>query len=497
MKSFKVFYLASMGFLTKNFKERIYIMELKAQSEYKLTMQEKVGYSMGDLACNLIYTTVCTYLLFFYTNVYGLGAEVVATMFLVVRVMDAIVDPIVGTFVDKHTYKHGKFRPYLLYGAIPFAILGILCFSTPLFDDSLKIIYAYATYVGLSLVYTTINIPYGALTAAMTRDNKEIVSLTSIRMLCANFGGVLVAFGVPVLVTMISGSYTGEDSRYGWQVTMGVFSVVGALLLLYCFSNTNERVKIDPQNDENVKFVDVIHQFKVNRPLVILSLFFIILFGMMAVMNSIGAYFITYNCARPDLMQWYGLLGSIPAFFLLPLVPFFNELVGKIRLLIISLCLGVFGAVLTYFIPADNITAILIARFISSCGIIVAGGFMWALIPETIEYGEYKTGKRLSGMIYAIIGFFFKFGLALGGIIPGFMLARFGYIANQVQTPEALEGILLTTTIIPIVFLIIAIIDISFYNLDDKKYKEIIEVLESRKLNEAVHITETKNSVTL
>jgi GPH family glycoside/pentoside/hexuronide:cation symporter len=122
---------------------------------------------------------------------------------------------------------------------------------------------------------------------------------------------------------------------------------------------------------------------------------------------------------------------------------------------------------------------------------------MWALIPETIEYGEYKTGKRLSGMIYAIIGFFFKFGLALGGIIPGFMLASFGYVANQTQTPEALEGILLTTTIIPIVFLIIAIVDISFYNLDDKKYKEIVEVLESRKLNEDVHITETKNSVTL
>ena len=106
---------------------------------------------------------------------------------------------------------------------------------------------------------------------------------------------------------------------------------------------------------------------------------------------------------------------------------------------------------------------------------------MWALIPETIEYGEYKTGKRLSGMIYAIIGFFFKFGLALGGIIPGFMLAHFGYVANQVQTPEALSGILITTTLIPIVFLIVAIVDISFYNLDDKKYKDIIQVLENRK----------------
>ena len=453
---------------------------MEALKNYKLSMREKTGYAMGDLACNLIYTTVCTYLLFFYTNVFGLPAEVVATMFLIVRVMDAIVDPIVGTFVDKHTFKYGKFRPYLLYGAFPFAVLGILCFSTPSLSEGASIIYAYATYIGLSLVYTTINIPYGALTAAMTRDNKEVVSMTSIRMLCANLGGLIVSFGIPVFVTMISGSYTGEESRFGWQVTMGLYSVIGALLLLYCFSQTKERVQIDPSNDEKLSFTDVFKQFKVNRPLVVLSLFFIILFGMMAVMNSIGTYFITYNCDRPDLIQWYGLIGTIPAFFLLPLVPTFNKLIGKINLLKVSLILGIIGCAITYVVPAENITLVLIARFIGSCGIIVAGGFMWALIPETIEYGEYKTGKRLSGMIYAIIGFFFKFGLALGGIVPGFMLAHFGYVANAVQTPEALEGILITTTIIPIIFLAVALIDISFYGLDDKRYHEIVTELERR-----------------
>jgi len=142
------------------------------------------------------------------------------------------------------------------------------------------------------------------------------------------------------------------------------------------------------------------------------------------------------------------------------------------------------GCIVTYLVPAENITLVLIARFIGSCGIIVAGGFMWALIPETIEYGEYKTGKRLSGMIYAIIGFFFKFGLALGGIVPGFMLARFGYVANQVQTPEALQGILLTTTLIPLLFLAVAFIDICFYGLDDARYHEIVTELESRHAQE-------------
>lgn len=449
-------------------------------NNYKIGMREKIGYSMGDLACNLIYATVCSYLLFFYTNVYGLPAEIVATMFLVVRVMDAVMDPIVGTFVDKHNWKYGKFRPYLLYGALPFAVLGILCFTTPDFADNVKIIYAYATYIGLSLVYTTINIPYSALTAAMSRDNKEVVSITSIRMFCANLGGFIVSFGIPVLVTMISGSYTGEESRVGWRITMGLYSVIGALLLLYCFSQTKEHVKVDPSNDEKLQFIDVFKQFKVNRPLVVLSVFFIIIFGMSAVMNSIGTYFVTYNCNRPDLIQWYGFLGTIPAFIFLPMVPKLNKILGKINLLRIFLVLGIVGCIVTYIVPSQNITAVFIARFIGATGVIVAGAFMWALIPETIEYGEYKTGKRLSGMIYAIIGFFFKFGLALGGIVPGFMLASFGYVANQPQTVQALNGILITTTLIPILFLIIAFVVISFYGLDDKKFKEILAVLESR-----------------
>ena len=190
---------------------------MEALKNYKLSMREKTGYAMGDLACNLIYTTVCTYLLFFYTNVFGLPAEVVATMFLIVRVMDAIVDPIVGTFVDKHTFKYGKFRPYLLYGAFPFAVLGILCFSTPSLSEGASIIYAYATYIGLSLVYTTINIPYGALTAAMTRDNKEVVSMTSIRMLCANLGGLIVSFGIPVSLLRESCNAYGDSDECNFK----------------------------------------------------------------------------------------------------------------------------------------------------------------------------------------------------------------------------------------------------------------------------------------
>ncbi len=160
----------------------------------QVSMYEKSGYASGDLACNLIYTTVSTYLLFFYTDVYGLSAAAAGTMFLIVRIIDALADPFIGTLVDRTNSRFGRFRPYLLFGAFPLAVLAILCFTTPDFSDTGKLIYAYITYVGLSLTYTAINVPYGALTSAMTRDNQEVVSITSVRMVFANLGGLIVSF---------------------------------------------------------------------------------------------------------------------------------------------------------------------------------------------------------------------------------------------------------------------------------------------------------------
>ena len=171
-------------------------------TDIKLPWRQKFGWATGDFAQNLIYTTISTYLLFFYTNVYGLPAADAATMFLIVRLIDAINDPIVGTFIDKHTTRFGKYRGYLLYMGLPLAVLAMLCFYVPDFSQMGKLVYAYVTYVGLSVIYTTVNIPYGSLNAAMTRNNKELVSMSSIRMFLANMGSLTVSFGVPVCVNL-------------------------------------------------------------------------------------------------------------------------------------------------------------------------------------------------------------------------------------------------------------------------------------------------------
>ncbi|AGF56006.1 GPH family glycoside/pentoside/hexuronide:cation symporter [Clostridium saccharoperbutylacetonicum] len=451
------------------------ISQATSKVSEKITLKEKMGYATGDLACNFIYQTVSSFLLFFYTDVFGISAVAAGFMFLIVRMIDAVMDPLIGTIVDKTNTKYGRFRPYLLYGAFPFAGVAILCFTTPGFSDPMKLVYAYITYTLLSITYSVVNIPYAALTSAITQDNKEVVSLTSVRMLFSNIGGLIVSFGVPLLAGIFTNA-TGKTST-GWQITMSIMGVLGALLLIYCFMNTKERVQINHSEEAKINVKDIFIQLKSNRPLVIICLFFILNFGVNSIVNSVGIYYVTYNVARPDLVKWYGLMGTLPALILMPLMPTMYKLMGKKKLLFTALSLKAIGLIALFLVPPTMVQLVFAGRLIAALGTITAGAFTWALIPETIDYGQYKTGKRASGVIYALVGFFFKFGMAIGGIVPGLILANFGYVANQAQTATALHGILLTMTVIPVIFVIIELAAIFFYNLDEKEHKRVLSEL--------------------
>ena len=455
------------------------ISQVTSKMSEKISLKEKVGYATGDLACNFIYQTVSSFLLFFYTEVFGISAIAAGFMFLVVRLFDAVIDPLIGTVVDKTNTKYGRFRPYLLYGAFPFAGVAILCFTTPAFSEPMKLVYAYVTYILLSVTYSFVNIPYAALTSAITQDNKEVVSLTSIRMLFSNTGGLIVSFGVPLLAGIFT-NVTGKTST-GWQITMSIMGILGALILIYCFLNTQERVQIDHSEEAKINVKDIFSQLKANRPLIIICLFFILNFGVNSIVNSVGIYYVTYNVARPDLVKWYGLMGTLPALILMPLMPLMYKWMGKKKLLFTALSFKAIGLIALFIIPATMVPLVFAGRLIAALGTITAGAFTWALIPETIDYGQYKTGKRASGVIYALVGFFFKFGMAIGGIIPGLILAKFGYVANHAQTPIALHGILFTMTIIPAIFVIIELVAIFFYNLDEKEHKRVLSALNATK----------------
>lgn len=310
---------------------------------YKLSWLQRIGFGAGDMAQNLIYQTISIWLLFFYTNVFGLDAGAAGIMFLVVRIIDVIWDPIVGTYVDKHNPRWGKYRSYLVFAGVPLVGFAILCFWNGLSgaNDTVKLIYAYVTYVGMSMLYTLINVPYGALNSSLTRDTDEITILTSVRMFMANIGGLLVSAGIPLLVCLLT---SAGQTEFRHAVDTAVF---------------------------------------------------------------MG-------------------LGSLPSFIFMPMVPAIKRRVGKKNMFYIFLTIAIVGMALLYVVGMTGLknsnAAINICQFIKSSGVIVATGYMWALVPEVISYSEWKSGKRISGIVNALTGIFFKAGMALGGVVPGIVL---------------------------------------------------------------------------
>ncbi|MDE5713694.1 MAG: MFS transporter [Muribaculaceae bacterium] len=453
---------------------------------YKLSMLQCVGFGSGDLAQNLIYQTISMYLLFFYTNVYGLDPAVAAVMFLIVRIIDVIWDPLVGTFVDKHDPKMGKYRSYLVLGGIPLTAFAILCFWNG-FSGSL--LYAYVTYVGLSMCYTLVNVPYGALNASLTRDTDEITKLTSVRMFMANVGGLAVGMGIPIILKLFDPSETSDmsTSDSAWLSTMTLYGGIGMLLLFFCFSQCKERVVMDKSATENVKVSDLWMEFVHNRPLRILAFFFITAFAMMAIGNSAGAYYINYNLhgSAGELSIFMGL-GSIPAFIFMPMIPAIKKMVGKKGMFHIFLITAIVGMAMLYAVSMieslkSQMWLVYVAQFVKSTGVIVATGYMWALVPEVISFGEYTHGRRIAGIVNALTGIFYKAGMALGGVVPGLVLAFVGFDKDVAeQTLFAQQGILWLVSVIPAILLVVAMFIISRYELDDEVIDDINRQIEAR-----------------
>lgn len=462
------------------------LLQDNSKGFYKLNWLQRIGFGSGDLAQNLIYQTISMYLLFFYTNVYGLAPEVAAVMFLIVRIVDVIWDPLVGAFVDKRNPRMGKYRAYLILGGIPLTGFALLCFWNG-FSGSL--LYAYITYVGLSMCYTLVNVPYGALNASLTRDTKEITILTSVRMFMANIGGLAVGMGIPYVLKFFDPSETEDlsTSDNAWLVTMTIYGVVGLALLVFCFSQCRERVVMDSSETDNVKVSDLWLEFVHNRPLRVLAYFFITAFAMMAIGNAAGAYYINYNLhGNADNLSIFMGLGSIPAFIFMPMIPAIKGVVGKKGMFYIFLVTAIVGMGLLYAISMIEVLKsqmwlVYVAQFVKSTGVIVATGYMWALVPEVISYGEYTHGKRISGIVNALTGIFYKAGMALGGVVPGLVLAYVGFDKDAVsQSPFAQQGILWLVSVIPAILLVLAMFIISRYELDDNRIDEINAEIESR-----------------
>ena len=461
------------------------VKNTESKGFYKLSWLQRIGFGSGDLAQNLIYQAVAFKLLFFYTNVFGISPVAAGFMFLVVRLVDVLWDPFVGAFVDKHNPKIGKYRAYLLLGGVPLTGLAILTFWS---GFSGQLWYAYITYVTMSLSYTLVNVPYGALNASLTRDTDEITKLTSVRMFMANIGGLAVQLGIPLIIQHFSpnNDWSKPAASPVWFTVMAVYALIGFGLLSFCFTQCRERVVMKEEKTHDVKYADLFTEFVRNRPLRVLALFFVTAFAMMAVGGSASAYYMQYNIGRPDATGWFDALGTLPAFLFLPLVPAIKKAIGKKNMFYVFLSVAILGMGMLCIVSVTpslktNLVWIYIAQFIKSTGIIVATGYMWALVPEVISYGEWKSGKRISGVVNALTGIFFKAGFAIGGAIPGFVLAYVGFNKDlDTQSAFAQQGILWLIVVIPAALLLLAMFIISKYELEDPVIDKINREIEKR-----------------
>jgi GPH family glycoside/pentoside/hexuronide:cation symporter len=472
----------------------------------KLALSEKVGYGLGDTASNILYQAWSFFLAKFYTDVFGIPARHAATMFLVTRIWDMINDPVMGMIADRTNTRWGKFRPYLLWMAVPYGVLACAMFVTPDWGQDMKIVYAYVTYILATMAYTAVNIPYSSLMAVTTPDPHERTTLSQYRFFFAFVGMLLITTFTEPLAKLFGADPShpgfseelGYSQSLGYQMTMGVFGAIAIVLLLITFLTTRERVK--PPKSQKSTFGQDLKDVSKNVPWIILFIACIFWVTHNVIRNGTILYYFDYVNGQGNKILYKLSLGSMAlefnmktvfltigtfgmmagVFLSTPLKKMFGRKALMIFFSIASVALGgVF-----YWLPSDNFKVLGIMNFIWS---VVAGAmpvFMFAMFSDVADFHEWKFGRRATGLAIAGIMFAIKMGVAVGGFVNLRLLDTFGYVANKPQTPEAYQGIKLLFSIIPAAVIMGCGIILCFYPINEKLLAKMEVDLKERKKSE-------------
>ena len=432
-----------------------------------LSTREKVGYGLGDMASNFYMGFFGLFLLYYYTDVFGLSPAAAATMLLVTKVVDAISDPVMGLLADRTSTRWGKYRPYLLLMAIPYAILGYLLFLGPELSTTGKLIYAYVTYTLVMLAYTAINVPYSALLAVISPVAEERTKATQYRFVFASLGTLSVgALATPLV------DYLGAGNEVqGFRLTIVLFAILSILLFWITFATTRERIQ--PQTTSGSVRGDLSALLRNRSWVILVNAGILIIVGLIARFASI-VYYVKYYIGddgeavfgfldRTALLTSCGLIGQLIGALI---TPWLTSRFEKHHLVIAMSLLHAILLSVFWAIPASAFSA---AVLVHSAGVFTFGviiTLLFSMYTDCAEYGEWQTGRNTAGLTVSASMFSLKFGSALGGALPGFLLAGFGFVANAEQSAQALFGIQLMFNAVPAAFFMLGALVMCFYGID-------------------------------
>lgn len=407
-----------------------------------ISRREKIAYGLGDTASNLIFQTVMLFLAFYYTNIFGISAAAVGTMFLLVRLLDAITDPLMGLLADKTRTRFGQFRPYLIWLVIPFAVCSVLAFTTPDLSERGKVIYAYVTYTLLMLAYTAINIPYSALGAALTSNPRERVSIQGYRFVFGMLGGLIVTLTTLPLVRILGDG----NPQLGYQLTIAAMSVLGVILFLLCFAGTKERV---PPPEQGVAIHQGLKILWANQAMRTLAKVAVVLVAGMTIKNMLAIYYVTYYLERADLVTQFISIGMVGNILGCASATWATRKLDKVvAYRALQLTAAALSAVAFLIAPEQWLLATVV--YFGWCFFLqMATPMLWAKIADVVDYGQQQSGIRTTGLVYSSVVFFIKIGIAIGGAIAGWWLAWFNYAPDVNQTEHTQFGILVAFTLLP------------------------------------------------
>lgn len=456
-----------------------------------IKLREKIGYGFGDMASSMFWKLFGSYLMIFYTDVFGMPAAVVGTMFLITRVWDSAFDPIVGIVADRTHSRWGKFRPYLLFLAVPFALIGILTFVTPTgWSMTAKIVYAYVTYSLMMMVYSAINVPYASLLGVMSPEPHDRNILSVYRMMFAYLGSFIALL---LFMPMVNFFSTGHTEQHGWMIAVIVIAVMCTALFYGCFALTKERVKPikEKQNPLKEDVKDLLH----NRPWWILLGAGISALVFNSIRDGATVYYFKYFVVEEShstitlfgipfvLSGLYLTVGQAANIIGVILAASISNRIGKKKTYMSAMILATVLSIVFYWFNKDDLGLIFIFQVLIS---ICAGcifPLLWSMYADCADYSELMTGNRATGLIFSSSSMSQKFGWAIGSAITGWLLAYFGFQANAAQSEEAIHGIKMFLSFLPAVGTLLSVVFISIYPLSEIKMKEITEELEQKRLH--------------